>query len=148
MLKRNTVYHLAAAFAVGAFLAFTARAYAAEPTAKDMDAMAESLEKSLGGMMTPEKQKAMEAAMQKHMGGMGPEMEAMGKSMEKSINSPEMRESMDKVSKEMSGMIAKQVPAMMQAVQPMLNDVLPRMLRMQADMLQILFAAPEAQPKK
>ncbi len=150
MLKRNRLFQFAAVLAFGAGLAVAPVAQAAEGNSKELDAAAKAMTEDLQSMglgMTPEKQKAIDAAMQKHMAGVTPEMEAMGKTMAKSMNTPEMRESMDKVAKEMTGAMAKQLPVMMQAMQPMLSDMLPRMLRMQADMLQILFSAPVAETK-
>ncbi len=145
MLKRNSWLHFAAALAFGVVMAIAGTAHAAESTSKDLEATGKAMAEQLGAIgigMTPEKEQAMKAAMAKHMAGITPEMEAAGKTVAQSVNSPEMRESMDKVAKDMSGMMAKQVPVMMQAMQPMLADMLPRMLRMQADMLQIMFAPP------
>jgi hypothetical protein len=150
MLKRHRFHHLAAALVIGAGLSFAHTAQAADAPAPELEATSKAVQAELEQMgfgMTPEKQKAMDAAMQQHMAGVAPEMEAMGATMAKSMNTPEMRASMDKVAKEMTGMMAKQVPVMMQAVQPMLSDMLPRMLRMQADMLQILFTPPAKDPK-
>jgi hypothetical protein len=150
MLKRNRLFHVAAALALGAALAIAPAVRAQEAGTKELNAAAQTMTKeleTLGLGLTPEKQKAVDAAMQKHMAGVAPEMEAMGKTIAQSMNSPEMRESMDKVAKEMSGVVAKQLPVMMQAMQPMLSDMLPRMLRMQADMLQILFTPPSKEAK-
>jgi hypothetical protein len=143
MSIRRTRFQFVLAMAAGALLALVSPVQAAEPTPKALEdtakAMAEQF-KAMGLGMTPEKQKAMDAAMAKHMAGATPQMEEMGKAMAKSIDTPEMRASMDKIAKEMSGTMAKQLPVMMQALQPMMADMLPRMLRMQADMMQILFS--------
>jgi hypothetical protein len=142
MLLRNRLFHFLAALAFGLTCGVMTSAHAAPaPAAPELEAAV----KAMG--MTPEKRQAMEAAMKQHMAGMEPEMEAMGKTMTKSLDTPEMRASMDKVAKEMTGVMASQVPVMMQAMQPMLADMLPRMLRMQADMLQILFATPTPETK-
>ncbi len=138
------------AMAAGALLAILSPAHAAEPAPKGLDETAQTMANELKAMglgMTPEKQKALEAVMSKHMAGATPQMDAMGKTMAKSLDTPEMRASMDKIAKEMSGTMAKQLPAMMQAMQPMMADVLPRMLRMQADMLQILFSGTTTETK-
>ncbi len=149
------IFQLSKSLAASALLLVATSAQAAGPvvedaTTKEMNAAAKAMAdefKAMGLGMTPEKQKAMDAVMQKHLAGAAPEMDAMGKTMAKSLDTPEMRASMDKVAKEMSGVMAKQLPVMMQAMQPMLADMLPRMLRMQADMLQILFAPPKSDAK-
>jgi hypothetical protein len=148
MSIRSTRFQFVLAMAVGALVALISPAHAAEPAPKALEdtakVMAEQF-KAMGLGMTPEKQKAMDAAMSKHMADVAPQMEGMGKAMAKSFDTPEMRASMDKIAKEMSGTMAKQLPAVMQAMQPVMADMLPRMLRMQADMMQILFSgAPPA----
>jgi hypothetical protein len=143
MSIRSTRFQFVLAMAAGALLALVSPAHAADPAPKALEdtakVMAEQF-KAMGLGMTTEKQKAMDAAMSKHMAGVAPQMDDMGKAMAKSIDTPEMRASMDKIAKEMSGTMAKQLPAMMQAMQPMMAEMLPRMLRMQADMMQILFS--------
>jgi hypothetical protein len=154
MLTRNKLYHFIAALAIGLVVGMMTPVWAATAAPQTMSpeldaagkAMADEL-KSMGLGMTPEKRKAMDTVLQHHMAGITPEVNAMGKSMAKSFDTPEMRASMDKVAKEMTGVMAKQLPVMMQAMQPMLSDLLPRLLRMQADMLQIMFAAPVPESK-
>jgi hypothetical protein len=138
------------AMAAGALLAVLTPAHAAEPAPKVLDEAAKTMASELKAMglgMTTEKQKALDAMMSKHMAGVAPQMDDMGKTMAKSLDTTEMRASMDKIAKEMSGTMAKQLPVVMQAMQPMMADMLPRMLRMQADMLQILFSGTTTETK-
>lgn len=135
MSIRSIRFQFIVAMAAGALLAILSPAHAAEPAAKVLDEPAKTMASELKAMglgMTPEKQKALDD---------------MGKTMAKSLDTPEMRASMDKIAKDMSGTMAKQLPVMMQAMQPMMADMLPRMLRMQADMLQILFSGTTTEPK-
>jgi uncharacterized transporter YbjL len=145
------------AIAVGLLLPLVGPALAAEPAPKATENTAKLEEtakllaeqfKALGFGMTPEKQKAIDAAMSKYLVGVAPQIDTVGKAVGKSVDTPEMRASMDKVAKEVSGTLTKQLPVMLQAVQPVMADMLPRLLRMQADMLQILFsgAVPPATP--
>jgi hypothetical protein len=138
------------AMAAGALLAVLSPAHAAESAPKVLHETAKTMAdelKAMGLDITPEKQKALEALMSKQMAGVAPQMDDMGKTMAKSLDTPEMRASMDKITKEMSGTMARQLPAMMQVMQPMMADLLPRMLRMQADMLQILFSGTATESK-
>jgi gas vesicle protein len=149
-VSRISISQIIAGLMMAGLLGATAPVLAAEPAAKDINATAKAMAdelKAMGLAMTPEKQRAIDAMLKKYMTGMAPEMNAMGKNVAQSMDTPEMRASMDKVAKDMSGVMAKQVPVMMQAMQPMLKDMLPQLLRMQADMLQIMFTPPAAESK-
>jgi hypothetical protein len=101
--------------------------------------------------ITTEQQAAMEAVMRKHMADLEPAMKEAAGTLKKTMDTPENRAVMDKMAREMETLAKTQGEAMVKAVQPMMADMLPRLLRMQADMLEALFTPPpakEAAPKR
>lgn len=92
---------------------------------------------------------AVDAVMKKQLAELEPMMKAMGGQLAKGLDSPENRAAMEKIGKEMQSLAVTQGAAMARAMQPMMADMLPRMLRMQADMLEAMFAdeKPRAETK-
>ncbi len=88
--------------------------------------------------LTPEKRAALDKIAAEQKAAMAPHMKAMGKAVEGFAKDPKFQADMQRMGKDMQAMMARQLPQLLAALQPMLNDALPQLLEAQAKALRTL----------
>jgi hypothetical protein len=103
-------------------------------------AVLKSVAKQLAGQyrITPEKRAALAAIAAKQKQSLAPHLKALEGAAKNFANDPQLQAALQRLMKDMSGVLAAQVPQMIAAVRPMLQEALPAMLEAQAQALRTL----------
>ncbi len=88
--------------------------------------------------ITPEKRAELSKLAREQEAVMAPHMKAMGKAMEGFAKDPKFQADMQCFGKDMQGMMARQLPQLLAAFQPMIREALPQLLEAQAKALRTL----------
>jgi hypothetical protein len=103
-------------------------------------AVAKSVAKQVAAQyrLTPEKRAALAKLAAEQKTAMAPHMKAMAKAAEGFAKDPKFQADMQRFSKDMQGMMARQLPQLLAALQPVIREALPQMLEAQAKALRTL----------
>jgi hypothetical protein len=88
--------------------------------------------------ITPEKRAELNKLAAEQKKNIAPHVKAMGKAMEGFAKDPKFKADMERFAKDMQGMMARQLPQMLAALQPMIQEALPQLLEAQAKALRTL----------
>ncbi len=103
-------------------------------------AVLKSVAKQLAGQyrITPEKRAALAVIAAKQKQSMAPHLKALEGVAKSFANDPQLQAALQRLMKDMSGVLAAQLPQMIAAVRPVLQEALPSMLEAQAQALRTL----------
>lgn len=103
-------------------------------------AVVKSVAKQIAGQyrITPAKRAELGKLAREQEAVMAPHMKAMGKAMEGFAKDPKFQADMQRFGKDMQGMLARQLPQLLAALQPMIQQALPQLLEAQAKALRTL----------
>ncbi len=96
--------------------------------------------------ITPEKRAELAKIAAEQKSAMAPHMKAMGKAVEGFAKDPKFQADMQRMGKDMQAMMARQLPQLLAALQPMLNEALPQLLEAQAKALRTLTVPTPVDP--
>jgi hypothetical protein len=125
-----------------------AAAPAPAPLAKPDTAALESIARQFAAQyrITPEKKAALAAIAAKQKLALAPQMKGLENAMKGFAQDPQLQAALQRLMQDMSGVLARQVPQMIAAVRPVLQEVLPAMLEAQAQALRTLSTPTPVDP--
>jgi hypothetical protein len=134
--------------AVPAPVATTAVAPTATPITKPDTAALESMARQFAAQyrITAEKKAALAAIAAKQNKALAPQMQGLENAMKGFAQDPQLQAALQRLMQDMSGVLARQVPQMIAAVRPVLQEALPAILEAQAQALRIVSTPTPVDP--
>jgi hypothetical protein len=117
-------------------------------TAAPDTAALESIARQLAAQyrITPEKKAALAAIAAKQKLALAPQMKGLETAMKGFAQDPQLQAALQRLMQDMSGVLTRQVPQMIAAVRPVLQEALPAMLEAQAQALRTLSTPTPVDP--
>lgn len=110
--------------------------------------VAKSVARQLGQQyrITPEKRAALAKIAREQQTAMAPHLKSMAKAAEGFAKDPKMQADMKRFANDMQGVMARQLPQLLAALQPLVQEALPQLLEAQAKALRTLSVPTPVDP--
>jgi hypothetical protein len=96
--------------------------------------------------LTPEKKRALSDLAKEQKAALAPHMKSMQQAAEAFAKDPKVKADMERMANDMKGVMARQLPQLLAALQPMLQEALPAMLEAQAKALRMMTTPTPVDP--